>query len=129
MSNKTNIEDIKILEEFLKDLYTTDLNNEDIKKYLKQAIENILEDRERLEKELKRKNGDIEYIQRKINKHFISDVEYMAIQAKANNYDRLVENIKDYSTSIVKRINNKEQINISTIFINFLEIIDKNINN
>lgn len=43
-------EDIKILEEFLKDLYTTDLNNEDIKKYFKQALENILADREKKNK-------------------------------------------------------------------------------
>ncbi len=31
MSNKTNIEDINTLEEFIKDLYIIDLNNEDIK--------------------------------------------------------------------------------------------------
>lgn len=98
MSNKTNIEeDIEYLEQFIgkkkeykyKPVKTKTMIN------TRQAIENILADRERLKKELKRKNGDIEYIQRKINKHFIPDTEYRLVQAKANKYVSLVEKIKD----------------------------------
>ena len=94
MSNKINIEeDIKILKSYLEQQdrkFVTEYRLNFLK-----AIENILADRERLEKELKIKNGDIEYMQRKIENHFISDIEYLPIQAKANKYDSLVEKIKE----------------------------------
>lgn len=90
MNNKTDIEeDIRKLEKVIKLAKETGLD-----RTLANLIENILADRERLNKEVKIKNGDIEWIQNKINKHFISDTEYIEIQEKANKYDSLVNKIK-----------------------------------
>lgn len=103
MKNKTNIEeDIKIVNDFLvkmKSDFRTGLGyKEEI-----QAIENILADRERLEKENNtlavenfRLNTKLQ-TNRKEYQETYKDVreEIKELQTKANKYDALVENVKN----------------------------------
>lgn len=114
MNNKINIEeDIKILEEKLKQWepyknikFPTEIEKEIAKE--NNAIENILADRERLEKEneelMKVKisasaNTIISDLQKELNEENNRcakfAVENNELQAKANKYDSLIEKIKD----------------------------------
>lgn len=114
-------EDIKILNNFIKmdfknpmgwtGYYDTELEE------LRQALANLLasykqleEENKELNRKLKTKTGDIEYLQNKINKHFISDVE---IKAKIKELENLktqlpVEHMKQAQIQILKKLLGEE---------------------
>lgn len=124
MSNKTNIEeDIKNIKEYIdnwcdsltdEDGYGSELD-EDSKQFI-QEIENILADRERLEKEneelLEAKisastNNIISNLQKELNEENNRcakfAVENNELQIKAKKYDNLIEKIKEIINNLEKR--------------------------
>lgn len=116
MSNKTNIEeDIKILEDYSYAMASiSNATEKDIR--ISKAIENILADRERLEKENKEllelkisasTNNIISNLQKELNEENNRcakfAVENNELQIKAKKYDNLIEKIKEIINNLEKR--------------------------
>lgn len=118
-------EDIKILKKFINTVKGKDYNEEngwhgyydDELIALGKSLENFLtsykqleEENKELNRKLKVKTGDMEYLQNKINKHFISDVE---IKAKIEELENLktqlpVEHMKQSQIQILEELLREE---------------------